>query len=510
MKVTLISPYKSIASHGVRSLSAFLKNNGIAVDVFFLCLEMDAVPSKTLCERFLEKIEISKTDLVGISLSTNYFNIAKTITEYIRRYSRVPVIWGGIHPTIRPEECLATVDMVCVGEGETALLNLSRKIAERVDYTDVESLYLKSTAGIRKNKIAPLIHNLDLIPFPDYDFKSHFVWKEKDFYAVDEELFKSCQYIADRYETLTSRGCPYQCSYCCNNNLHRLYGSGGFLRKRRPASIVEELEGMKSRFPFIKSVYFDDDAIFSKTKEEIAEFCRLYKEKVRLPFEVSGVHPRALNQEKLELFIGAGLKRIKMGIQTGSGRINRLYKRENVSNEQIMQATLLINKFKDRLQPPIYDFILDNPYEKKEDTIETLNLLLKIPKPYELSLFSLTFFPGNEITEQAERDGLLKELEGSSHSKNHNRPAKGYFNRLFEFCNFYNCPRWVWRIMLNEKAISLKIYIVFYAIVELIIFGRTLRIQCMKLMRDLLRLDFSRIRRKINASKAYFLKTGEI
>lgn len=498
MKVALISPYKSIASHGVRSLSAFLKEKGIAVDLFFLCLEMDELPSPALCERLSRMIEISKAGLVGISLSTNYFNIARKITEYIKRYSRVPVIWGGIHPTIRPEECLNTADMVCVGEGETALLNLSRKIAEGADYTDVESIYLKSIAGIKKNRLAPLIQDIDLIPFPDYDFKSHFLWKGKDFYAVDEELFKNCQYIADRYETLTSRGCPYRCSYCCNNSLHRLYGSGGFLRKRRPASIVEELEGVKRRFSFIKSVYFDDDAIFSKTREEIEQFCRLYKEKVKLPFEVSGVHPRALSREKLELFIDAGLKRIKMGIQTGSNRISRLYKRENVSNERIMQAALLINRFKDRLQPPIYDFILDNPYEKEEDKIETLNLLFKIPKPYELSLFSLTFFPGNEITEQAERDGFLKKLNGGSYFKNHNRPSNGYFNILFEFCNFYSCPRWVWNIMLNKKAIRLRIHIIFYVIVELIMLVRAVRIQCMKLMRDLSHLDFSRIRRKIS------------
>ncbi|MFH1478572.1 MAG: radical SAM protein [Candidatus Omnitrophota bacterium] len=496
MKIALISPYLSIASHGIRSLSGYLKEKNVSVYVFFLCLEMDTLPSESLCKKLLCLLKANNVDLIGVSLSTNYFNIAKTLTGYIKGRLDVPIVWGGIHPTIVPEECLEFTDMVCIGEGESSLLELCTRISEGRDYSDVSNLCLKSNEEVRKNSLAPLIQDLDSLPFPDYDFIGHFVWDRNDFYPVNETLFKKYQYIPDRYETLGSRGCPYQCSYCCNNMLHKLYGSKGFLRRRTSESIIRELEGVRHRFPFIKSIYFDDDAMFSRTIEEIELFCRLYKEKVGLPFRVSGVHPLALTKEKLKLFVNAGLKQLKMGIQTGSSKTSRLYNRGNISRDKIIDTTNIINSFKRELEPPIYDFILDNPYERDYDLVESLKLLIDIPKPYELSLFSLTFFPGNDITDKALKEGIIKKERNNAYLKDHNQPSLGYFNALFRFFESYNCPLWIKNILLDKRVIKSKIYIVFFFVIKGIQFTARFKIMSIKLAGDLLHFDFSRIKRK--------------
>ena len=221
-----------------------------------------------------------------------------------------------------------------------------------------------------------------------------------------------------------------------------------------------------------------------------------------MPFRISGLHPLAFTKEKLELFVEAGLKQVKMGIQTGSDRISNLYKRNNIKKQRIIEVAHIINSFKKELEPPIYDFILDNPYEKNEDIIDTLKLVTKLPKPYELCIFSLTFFPGNEITEMAIRDGKLnKESMKDCYSKDHNRPSTGYFNILFKFFNSYNCPGWVSRILINRMAIRLKMQFIFILIIAFLLTAERLKVICVKLMSDLACLDFSRIRRKLSGLK---------
>jgi len=82
--------------------------------------------------RILEQIaEMCKTsDLIGISLMTCHFDNAVYITKFLREKLSVPIIWGGIHPSIRPAECLEYADMVCLGEGELSLSQLAKEMAE--------------------------------------------------------------------------------------------------------------------------------------------------------------------------------------------------------------------------------------------------------------------------------------------------------------------------------------------------------------------------------------------
>ena len=141
--------------------------------------------------------------------------------------------------------------------------------------------------------------------------------------------------------------------------------------------------------------------------EKIDTFCKIYKEKIGLPMYFTG-YPNDINEENLSRFIDAGLIITCMGVQTGSKRTKKLYKR-NVSDETILKAVQAIHKFKDFLLASEYDVIIDNPYETNEDVADTIRLLLKFPKPRYFRLFSLTFFPGTELYEKAKQDGILSE-----------------------------------------------------------------------------------------------------
>jgi anaerobic magnesium-protoporphyrin IX monomethyl ester cyclase len=119
MKVTLISVYESIISYGMRSLSAVLKEAGFAAQMIFLPRETEGFRWEGFRQVYpgtvLDQVAdvAGDSDLIGITLMTNYFDNAVQITQHLHLSTKAPIIWGGIHPTLRPEECLQYADLVC-------------------------------------------------------------------------------------------------------------------------------------------------------------------------------------------------------------------------------------------------------------------------------------------------------------------------------------------------------------------------------------------------------------
>lgn len=426
MNLTLISPYSIIYSFGIRTLSAYLKKYGHNVKIIFL--------PRDFWNRYEDKIlnevvELSRgTDLIGISLMTNFFDNAVQITQRLKRDLNIPILWGGIHPTIRPQECLDYADMVCIGEGEESLVELVRKIENGQDYNNVQGIWLKDKSNIVTNKIRPLIQDLDSIPFQDYDYETHYILDGKCIHKMSEDLLK--KYSESKYMTIPTRGCPFGCSYCSNNTFGKIYHNQKQVRKRSINNIIKELIQIKNTLPIMQCIHFDDDAFFLYPLEEIKEFCKKYKENIALPLFIGGATPLTLTKEKLSLLVDAGLRYIRMGIETGSERTKRLYKRID-SNQQVLKAAKIINGFKDKIDVPVYDIILDNPWETDEDLIKTLMFLTKLPPPYDLCLFSLTFYPGTELYEKAKQEGIIVDDLEDVYRKHYSICKKSYLNRLF-------------------------------------------------------------------------------
>lgn len=421
MKVALISPYSDIFSPGVRSISAHLRANGIDTRLLFL----PNLYAKRVLQEFMEPYSddvlngvaelCSNVDLVGISLMTNHFDRAVQLTSHLKENTDVPVVWGGIHPTIRPEECLEQVDIVVRGEGEGAMLELAQRIANGEPYDDVENLCLKTGGGIRQNPVRPLIKDLDSIPPPDFDNPDYYVYNPASsrFAVPDQEILMQIHGKGALYEkgefnygTITSRGCPFNCTYCGNSALVKLYGKKGYMRRRSVPHVIAELEAIKKRYGFINQMGFFDDSFLAGTTEEIRDFAERYKKAINLPLFCLST-PKNITPNKLELLVDAGLVCLQVGIQTGSDRVNAMYNR-GVKNAEVIRAAAVINSHAGRLHP-IYDVIVDNPYETTKDRIDTVKLLMKIKKPFTIQVFSLTLFPGTELYERASQDGMIED-----------------------------------------------------------------------------------------------------
>ena len=140
MKISLISMFPGIHDFGLRTISACLKQAGHDVNLFFLMQEFHDKYSETAMNNLVKLTKGS--DLVGISVMTNYFDNAIQVTRKLRNNYDFPILWGGIHPTIRPEESLDYADMVCIGESEETLVELTDKIQNKQYYYDVKGMGL--------------------------------------------------------------------------------------------------------------------------------------------------------------------------------------------------------------------------------------------------------------------------------------------------------------------------------------------------------------------------------
>jgi len=470
MKITLISPYPDLQAFGIRTISACLKQEGHDVQLLFLPKHFtERYKTKTLNEI----VKLSKESyLIGISLMTNFFDNAVQITQKLKENYDIPILWGGIHPTIRPEECLNYADMVCIGEGEETIVELSNKMEDGQDYYDIRGIWFKDKDKIITNPIRPLIQSLDNIPFPDYDYASHYILNNECIQKMDIKLLT--RHIGRTYMTMPTRGCPFGCTYCCNNTINKMHPNEKPLRKRSVNNIIKELVKVKELLPFIACIKFDDDAFLSLSVEEINEFCEKYKENVRLPLNVTGVTPSTVTREKLSLLVDAGLNSIRMGIQTGSERTKKLYNR-HYTNHQVEIAVKIINELKDRIKTVGYDIILDNPWETDDDLIKTLMFLSKLPTPYTLGIFSLNFYPGTELYTKAKTDGIITDDLKDVYRKHYHNCNRTYLNNLFLLLDNYASigvgisPK-IMFLLTNQKIRQLKLHWLLYIYLSILVF----------------------------------------
>jgi radical SAM superfamily enzyme YgiQ (UPF0313 family) len=454
VKVTLISPYPDITAFGLRVIVGLLRQRGHEACLVFLpiaegaCVDADAPYDDAVLEQLVELCRDS--GLVGIGLMTNYFDHAVQITCSLRAGLDIPVVWGGIHPTVRPQECLAHAEYVCRGEGEEAMLELVEVLEAGGDGRSIPNIWAHLDGVVYENPLRPLERNLDRFPLPYYGLDGQFVLDGSVIQPMTEDRLQrflaegstSSLYGSIGYQTLAGRGCPHRCTYCGNDALRTLYGGGGSVRWRSAEHILAELEAIRAAMPYVEFISFTDDALLSMEQETLRAFFAAYKKRIGLPF-CCLTSPLTATLEKLDILVDAGLFALQMGVQTGSARIQKLYNREAMTNERMLKVMGYINRYKKVLAPPLYDFILDAPFETVEDKRQTLLLIARIPRPFRLQPFSLVLYPGTKLHALAEAGGELHDEVGSIYRKSYTARTPGYFALLVLLAKNGRFPSWL-------------------------------------------------------------------
>jgi len=247
-----------------------------------------------------------------------------------------------------------------------------------------------------RNPVGAPAEDLDSLPFPDYSPQNKFL--------IDANRLVSgysVRHFNGMYEIMSSRGCPFACSFCCSAFLKGLHPRYRRIRRRSPEHVVEELVAAK-RTHDIRYVNFQDD-VFTFDGKWIERFAALYAGKVGIPFWAY-VHPAMADKDILAALKRSGLDRVTMGIQSGSERLLRDVYHRRFSNDKAVEAMETLEML--GIQYDV-DMITSNPLETEEDCKETLELLIEAPPKCRLNggLSKLSFFPNSAI------ERMVKEAE---------------------------------------------------------------------------------------------------
>ncbi|MEE9294712.1 MAG: radical SAM protein [Phycisphaerae bacterium] len=414
MRIALVSTYTHPIALGLRYVSSYLKAHGQNVEMFFMRSKRDTAEadfSTALLAEFVERLR--DADLIGMSLMTNTFYRASVLTQTIRAAGiKAPIIWGGTHPTVAPDESLEIADMICIGEGEQAMLELAESLEAGRDPTTIGGLSFRVDGRVIRNEVAPLHKELDEYPFPDYDLDTHWV-KVKDHF--EPAAPGNLRGALHRYRIESTRGCPYPCTFCNNAALLRVYkGKGSWVRKRSNENVIREIEQARARFPTIECVDIVDDLFFVRSETDIEDFVRHYKERVNLPIDLDAF-PNTITRTKVNLLARLPISVISMGIQSGSqDTLKNIYQRPTPT-EKIVEG---INALADNRIPAEYHYIVNNPFEPDRNRIETLRFAASYHRgPAVVRIFPLQFYPGTPLYDRARREGLIGQRHDSAYQR---------------------------------------------------------------------------------------------
>ncbi len=227
------------------------------------------------------------------------------------------------------------------------------------------------------------------MPFPDKDI----------FYQVYPGFIK------DDYYALSSRGCPFACTFCANNVLRRRYrGLGPPVRRRSPKNIVDELVWAKGKYS-PKQITFADD-VFVQDVEWLKEFVGLYKRRVGLPY-VMLTHPRFVNYQIAKLLADAGCFLLMFGIQSASEETRVKVLKRLETNKELERAAKDCHRAGMKFS---IDHIFDIPGEGLKEYEEALNFYNKL-RPAIIHSYWLQYFPRTEIIKTAVERGVIKKSE---------------------------------------------------------------------------------------------------
>jgi len=387
---------------------------------------------------------LAEGDVIGLSSMTQYSSTAQDIISSIRKINpKAYIVWGGIHPIIQPEDAIKYADAACTGEGEFAFKTFLELFKSGKDYTKAPSFWFKKNGRIIKNSNLPLMKpkEMDDLPPLTYEDGELIYLPGTGFKTINKKNY--IQYTGLSYNTVWSIGCPLMCTYCGNSKFIEYDSGYRRLRHSSPRTIINEIKRAKIKQPYLSTVVFHDDSFLALPYDVLEEFCKLYKEEVKIPFAVFGIIPNYVREDKIALLADAGMNRIRMGIQSGSENILEFYKRPT-KLKRIKEATHIFNKFKKYMIPPSFDIIVENPVETPEDTRATLDMLFEMPRPFSLNIFALRVIPNSLLAKDMEKRGVnIPDIQ------------KGYFtdyhrtmgNVLVFALAAVKIPKWLYKIL---------------------------------------------------------------
>lgn len=383
-----------------------------------------------------------KPDIVGFSIMSGSHNWARKIAKELKEKYDVITLFGGAHPTFFQDFIKEEgIDYLVRGEGEESTLEILDAIDKKEAFLHVPNLsYIDSEGKTKHNPLRNLRKDMDDYPYPDRQL----------YQTLDKKQHRQVRNV------ITSRGCPWHCSFCFEDAMRALYkGKGKYVRIRDIDKVLEECIKLKEETP-VEVIYFADD-VFGMNRSWLYEFLERYKAEVGLPFIclvradlVAADRDYAFNLAK------GGCQSVFFGVESGNEDLRNQILKKKLNDEQIIKAAEYLHEAGITFRT--YN-ILGLPDETLEDAFSTVELNIKIKADYPwCSIFSP--FPGTELSDYALQKGYLsptfsvEELDKSFFlSSQLDLPHRKELQNLQKF--FQTAVLWPWTFPMIRKIIKL-------------------------------------------------------
>jgi len=402
---------------GVESLSAQLKREGHEVRLFFdpkvfgegtfIIKNQFLNEIFDLTKKIISQLLEWKPDIIGFSCMTHNYLWCLNIAGNIKKSRNIPIIFGGIHPTLIPQEVLSQdcVDMVAIGEADISFNSLLKNMERGFDRTNVRGIYFKKNGKVISNPIESPCSNLDSLQFLDKGI----------FYEKIPALSKMA------YATMVSRGCLFSCFYCCNDYLKKLYSGYQLYRLRSVKHVIAELKEAKQKYNIKRIVFYDQ--IFPSQLSWLEEFSREYKKEVNLPFIIF-YHFNLCDERRVALLKDANCYMMLFGLQSTSERIRRDICNRFETNDQVLSAVELCKRYKIDIW---IDHIFGLPTETEEEQKKAVEFYRELA-PNIIYSFWLVYYPKASIIDIAlDADIFPRGYEEIIHRGTHSYCHEGLF-----------------------------------------------------------------------------------
>ncbi len=413
-----------MAPLGLLSIAAFLEKKGHRVFVMD-CLGPYATANPDIN---VKKILEYRPDLVGFSATTSGFldgyDLAARIKE---KRENIKIVFGGVHISSMGKvllEKFEKIDFLCMGEGEMTLAEL----ASGEKYENIDGLIMRDGDNIVENRPRAHIPDMDSLPFPSYEKLEGFPEK------YNLPLFS---YILSPGATMTtSRGCPYQCSYCDRSVFKRgyRYNSAGY--------IYEHMKYLRKRFGVRHINIYDD--LFTANRKRITDLCELLiKKPLGMQFNCA-VRVGHADDDLLKMLKKAGFLQVSLGIETGDPDLMKIHK-PGVYMEEVKDTVKRIQKAGLRAKGL---FMMGLPGETVESIKKTSDFVISLGLD-DMNMAKFTPFHGAPLWKTIRDHGTLDEDWRKMNCLNFVFVPKGIDSKktLDELYNrhvkrFYSDPLW--------------------------------------------------------------------
>jgi anaerobic magnesium-protoporphyrin IX monomethyl ester cyclase len=344
------------------------------------------------------QINTFQPDLIAISSTEDMWELGMHILEEIRDYkarNNIPVIAGGVFPTFAPDLALRypLVDMVCVGEGENALIDLCQRIEAGNSWETVTNLWVKKTDGaILKNSVS---NPVDINELPVIDIKLF----------EDARLYRPMAGKVYRMLPIeTMRGCPYTCRFCNSPSQMSFYKAetgGGYFRKKSLDLVYKELKYFKDELD-LEYAYFWADTFLAMNQRELEEFCEMYSD-INLPFWIQTC-PETISHDNIKRLSEVGLHRISFGMEHGNEDFRARVLDRRWKNADIIEALKIPHQYGVQFS---VNNITGFPDETRKLAMDTVEINREIDAD-NANIYTFVPFHGTPLRKVCESKGLIK------------------------------------------------------------------------------------------------------